>query len=142
MDATPLDQLMPPGGSQQPSMSLPAATTYPQMITPGTASAIVSPPHPGGAQMHPMAVKSVLRNILGYVAIFGAVFIISLTPVQSLVLRYIPGSYSGSGDLNVWLMLTTRYIPDIPVEPDSSPKMPVLRAGTNRSPDVGGLTVD
>jgi hypothetical protein len=97
MDATPLDQLMPPGGSQQPSMSLPAATTYPQMITPGTASAIVSPPHPGGAQMHPMAVKSVLRNILGYVAIFGAVFIISLTPVQSLVLRYIPGSYSGSG---------------------------------------------
>jgi hypothetical protein len=47
--------------------------------------------------MHPVAVKSVLRNILGYVAIFGAVFIISLTPVQSLVLRYIPGSYSGSG---------------------------------------------
>jgi hypothetical protein len=97
MDATPLDQLMPPGGSQQPSMSLPAATTYPQMITPGTASAIVSPPQPGGPQMHPMAVKSVLRNILGYVAIFGAVFLISLTPVQSLVLRYIPGSYAGSG---------------------------------------------
>lgn len=97
MDATPLDQLMPPGGSQQPSMSLPASTTYPQMITPGTSNAIVSPPHPGGPQMHPMAVKSVLKNILGYVAIFGAVFVISLTPVQSLVLRYIPGSYSGSG---------------------------------------------
>ena len=97
MDATPLDQLMPPGGSQQPGMSLPAATTYPQMITPGTASAIVSPPPPSGPQMHPMAVKSVLRNILGYVAIFGAVFLISLTPVQSLVLRYIPGSYAGSG---------------------------------------------
>jgi hypothetical protein len=39
MDATPLDQLMPPGGSQQPAMSLPSATTYPQMITPGTSAA-------------------------------------------------------------------------------------------------------
>jgi hypothetical protein len=98
MDATPLDQLVPPpGGSQQPSMSLPAATTYPQMITPGTTSAISFPPPPNGAQMHPMAVKSVLKNILGYVAIFAAVFVISLTPVQSLVLRYIPGSYAGSG---------------------------------------------
>ena len=98
MDATPLDQLVPPGGSQQPSMSLPAATTYPQMITPGTSSAIVSPPHPqASAGMHPHAVKSVLKNILGYVAIFGAVFLISLTPVQSLLLRYIPNSYAGSG---------------------------------------------
>jgi len=96
MDATPLDQLVPPGGAQQPGMSLPAATTYPQMITPGTASAIVSPPPPG-PQMHPMVVKTVLKNILGYVAIFAAVFLISLTPVQSLVLRYIPGSYAGSG---------------------------------------------
>jgi len=47
--------------------------------------------------MHPMVVKTVLKNILGYVAIFAAVFLISLTPVQSLVLRYIPGSYAGSG---------------------------------------------
>jgi hypothetical protein len=97
-DATPLDQLMPAGGSQQPAMSLPAATTYPQMITPGTASAIVSPPHPGqSAQMHPYMIKNVLKNIMTYVSIFGAVFLVSLSQVQSLLLRYIPNSYAGSG---------------------------------------------
>jgi hypothetical protein len=98
MDATPLDQLMHPGGSQQPAMSLPPATTYPQMITPGTSSAIYTPPPPTQvAPMHPGAAKSVLKSIMTYVAIFGAIFAISLTPVQSLFLRYIPNAYSGSG---------------------------------------------
>jgi len=98
MDATPLDQLMPPGGSQQPAMSLPSATTYPQMITPGTSAAIYTPPPPTQtAPMHPGAAKSVLKSIMTYVAIFGAIFIISLTPVQSLFLRYIPNAYGGSG---------------------------------------------
>jgi hypothetical protein len=97
-DATPLDQLMPTGGSQQSAMSLPASTTYPQMITPGTASAIVSPPHPGqSAQMNPYMIKNVLKNIMTYVSIFGAVFLVSLSQVQSLLLRYIPNSYAGSG---------------------------------------------
>ena len=97
-DATPLDQLMPTGGSQQSAMSLPASTTYPQMITPGTSSAIVSPPHPGqGAQMNPYMIKNVLKNIMTYVSIFGAVFLVSLSQVQSLLLRYIPNSYAGSG---------------------------------------------
>ena len=98
MDATPLDQLMPTGGSQQPAMSLPSATTYPQMITPGTSSAIYTPPPPTqvGA-MHPGTAKSVLKSIMTYVAVFGAVFVVSLTPVQSLLLRYIPNAYSGSG---------------------------------------------
>ena len=65
-DATPLDQLMPTGGSQQSAMSLPASTTYPQMITPGTSNAIVSPPHPGqgGGQMNPYMIKNVLKNII------------------------------------------------------------------------------
>lgn len=97
-DATPLDQLMPAGGSQQPAMSLPASTTYPQMITPGTSNAIVSPPHPSqNAQMHPYMIKNVLKNIMTYVSIFGAVFLVSLSQVQSLLLRYIPNSYAGSG---------------------------------------------
>jgi len=98
-DATPLDQLMPTGGSQQSAMSLPASTTYPQMITPGTSSAIVSPPHPGqgGGQMNPYMIKNVLKNIMTYVSIFGAVFLVSLSQVQSLLLRYIPNSYAGSG---------------------------------------------
>lgn len=98
MDATPLDQIMPPGGSQQPAMSLPSATTYPQMITPGTSAAIYTPPPPTQtAPMHPGAAKSVLKSIMTYVSIFGAIFIISLTPVQSLFLRYIPNAYGGSG---------------------------------------------
>jgi len=93
MDATPLESLPPTGGAQQPG--LPAATTYPQMITPGTQSAIYTPPPQ--QQVPPVAVKSVLKNILGYVAIFVAVFILSMTPVQSLLLRYIPNAYSSSG---------------------------------------------
>ena len=98
MDATPLDQIMPPGGSQQPAMSLPSATTYPQMITPGTSAAIYTPPPPTQtAPMHPGAAQSVLKSIMTYVSIFGAIFIISLTPVQSLFLRYIPNAYGGSG---------------------------------------------
>ena len=89
---------MPPGGSQQPAMALPAATTYPQMITPGTSSAIYTPPPPQQtAPMHPYAAKTVLKSIMTYVSIFSAIFIISLTQVQSLVLRYIPNAYSGSG---------------------------------------------
>jgi hypothetical protein len=79
-------------------MSLPSATTYPQMITPGTSAAIYTPPPPTQtAPMHPGAAKSVLKSIMTYVAIFGAIFIISLTPVQSLFLRYIPNAYGGSG---------------------------------------------
>ena len=98
MDATPLDQLMPPGGSQQPAMSLPSATTYPQMVTPGTSAAIYTPPPPTQVnQFHPGAAKSVLKSIMTYVAIFAAIFLISLTPVQSLFLRYIPNAYGGSG---------------------------------------------
>lgn len=97
MDATPLDQLVPPtGGASQPAMSLPAATTYPQMITPGTASAIYTPPPPVQPS-NPVVVKSVLKSILTYVCIFLATVVISMTNVQSMVLRYVPGSYSGSG---------------------------------------------
>jgi hypothetical protein len=98
MDATPLDQLMPTGGSQQPAMALPSSTTYPQMITPGTSAAIYTPPPPSHAgAMNPYAAKTVLKSIMTYVAVFGAVFLVSLTQVQSLVLRYIPNSYAGSG---------------------------------------------
>ena len=96
MDVTPIDQLIPAGGAQQPAMSLPAATTYPQMITPGTSSAIYTPPPPM-APTNPLVVKSALKNILTYVAIFIAIVIVSMTNVQSMVLRYVPGSYSGSG---------------------------------------------
>jgi preprotein translocase subunit SecY len=47
--------------------------------------------------MHPYMIKNVLKNIMTYVAIFGAVFLVSLSQVQSLLLRYIPNSYAGSG---------------------------------------------
>lgn len=96
MDVTPLDQLIPAGGAQQPAMSLPASTTYPQMVTPGTTSAIYTPPPPSPASS-PLVVKSILKNILMYVSIFLSIVVISMTNVQSLVLRYVPGSYSSSG---------------------------------------------
>ena len=95
MDSTPLDSLMPTGGSTQSAPPLPGTTTYTPVITPGTQTYTPPPPVPG--QLPAPAVKSVLRSIMTYVAIFLGVALISLTPVQSLVLRYIPNAYSGSG---------------------------------------------
>jgi hypothetical protein len=48
------------------------------------------------------AVKSILRSIMTYVAIFLGVTLVSLTPVQSLILRYIPHAYSGSGVVSLY----------------------------------------
>lgn len=95
MDSTPLDSLMPTGGSSQSAPPLPGTTTYTPVITPGTQTYTPPPPVPG--QLPAPAVKSVLRSIMTYVAVFLGVALISLTPVQSLVLRYIPNAYSGSG---------------------------------------------
>jgi len=86
---------MPIGGSAQTAPPLPSATTYTPVMTPGTQT--YSPPPPVQGQLPVPAVKGILRNLLSYVAIFLGVALISLTPVQSLVLRYIPNAYSGSG---------------------------------------------
>lgn len=95
MDSTPLDALMPTGGSSQSAPPLPSATTYTPVMTPGTQT--YSPPPPMGNVLPTPAVKSILRSIMTYVAIFLGVSLISFTHVQSLLLRYIPHAYSGSG---------------------------------------------
>lgn len=95
MDSTPLDALMPPGGSSQSAPPLPSATTYTPVMTPGTQT--YSPPPPMGNVLPTPAVKGILRSIMTYVSIFLGVTLISLTYVQSLLLRYIPHAYSGSG---------------------------------------------
>jgi hypothetical protein len=95
MDSTPLDALMPTGGSSQSAPPLPSATTYTPVVTPGTQT--YTPPYSSGNILPTPAVKSVLRSLMSYVAIFFGVALISLTQVQSLILRYIPHAYSGSG---------------------------------------------
>jgi hypothetical protein len=100
MDATPLDALMPSGGSSQSLPPLPSATTYTPVMTPGTQT--YSPPPPGGNALPVPAVKMVLKNILTYVSIFLGVTLISLTQFQSLVLRFIPHAYSGSGVVSMY----------------------------------------
>jgi len=100
MDSTPLDALMPTGGSSQSAPPLPSTTTYTPVITPGTQT--YSPPPPVPGVLPAPAIKSVLRNILTYVAIFLGVMLISLTPVQSLVLRYIPHAYSSGGVVSLY----------------------------------------
>lgn len=100
MDSTPLDALMPTGGSSQSAPPLPSTTTYTPVITPGTQT--YTPPPPMGNVLPAPAVKSILRSIMTYVAIFLGVTLISLTPVQSLILRYIPHAYSGSGVVSLY----------------------------------------
>jgi len=100
MDATPLDSLMPTGGSSQPAPPLPSATTYTPVMTPGTQT--YSPPPPVQNVLPVPGVKMVLRSILNYVAIFLGVSIISLTQLQSMVLRFIPHAYSGSGVVSLY----------------------------------------
>jgi len=100
MDATPLDSLMPAGGSSQSMSPLPSATTYTPVMTPGTQT--YSPPPPAGNVLPVAGVKNVLKSILTYVSIFLGVAIISLTQLQSLVLRFIPHAYSGSGVVSLY----------------------------------------
>jgi hypothetical protein len=101
MDSTPLDALMPTGGSSQSAPPLPSATTYTPVMTPGTQT--YSPPPPtSGPVASTYGVKQVLKSILTYVSIFLGVALISLTPLQSLVLRYIPHGYSGAGVVSLY----------------------------------------
>lgn len=100
MDSTPLDSLFPTGGSSQSAPPLPSATTYTPVMTPGTQT--YSPPSPMGNVLPGHAVKGILKNIMSYVAIFLGVALISLTQVQSLILRYIPNAYSGSGIVSIY----------------------------------------
>jgi hypothetical protein len=100
MDSTPLDALMPTGGSSQSAPPLPSATTYTPVMTPGTQT--YSPPPPVGGVLPAPAVKGVLRSIMTYVSIFLGIALISLTAVQSLALRYIPNAYSGSGVVSLY----------------------------------------
>jgi len=97
MDSTPLDALM---GSPQSAPPLPSATTYTPVMTPGTQTYTPPPPAPG--VLPGPAVKNVLRGIMTYVAIFVGVALVSLTPLQSLILRYIPNAYSGSGVVSLY----------------------------------------
>ena len=101
MDATPLDALLPPpGGSPQNAPPLPSSTTYTPVVTPGTMQyttpAIAGPPPPN---VH--YVKSILRTVVQYVAVFLAAFVLSLPAVQSLGLRYVPNSYTSGGVLSL-----------------------------------------
>jgi hypothetical protein len=100
MDATPLDALMPSGGSSQSLPPLPSATTYTPVMTPGTQT--YSPPHPANSTLPVPAVKMVLKSMLTYISIFLGVTLISLTQFQSLVLRFIPHAYSGSGVVSLY----------------------------------------
>ena len=88
------------GGSSQSAPPLPSATTYTPVMTPGTQT--YSPPQPANMGLPVQGVKTVLRSILTYVSIFLGVAILSLTHFQSLVLRFIPHAYSGSGVVSLY----------------------------------------
>lgn len=102
MDATPLDALLPPpGGAPQNAPPLPAATTYTPMVTPGTMQYTTPTPSAVGAAAPTPYVKYVLRSIVQYVSVFLAAFLLNLSQVQSLGLRYVPGAYTSGGVLSL-----------------------------------------
>lgn len=99
-DATPLDALLPPtGGASQSAPPLPPSTTYTPMVTPGTLP--YNPPAQAVSQPATPYVKHILRQIVTYLSVFLAVFVLSLPAVQSLGLRYVPNAYSASGCLSM-----------------------------------------
>jgi len=101
MDATPLDALLPPpGAAPQNAPPLPASTTYTPVVTPGTMQYSGSP-MPGPPQATAFYVKSILRTIVQYLAVFLAAFGLSLPQVQSLGLRYVPNAYTSGGVLSL-----------------------------------------
>ena len=60
-----------------------------------------APPSPGPPQATTYYVKSILRTIVQYIAVFLAAFGLSLPQVQSLGLRYVPNAYTAGGILSL-----------------------------------------
>lgn len=96
--ATDLSELL----GSSPVQNLPQSTTFSPIVT-GGIDPFISPQPSGGpppAQRHDAsfsAVKYTVKNLMTYFGFFAAAMIISLSTPRSLMLQYIPNTYTAGG---------------------------------------------
>jgi len=100
--ATDLSDLLGAGPVQNPS--LPQSTTFSPIVTGGVDPFIspmnTSPQKPvhTASQSHTFSViRHSVKNVMVYVGFFAAAMIISMTTPRSLILQYIPNTYTSGG---------------------------------------------
>jgi hypothetical protein len=99
--ATDLSDLLGAGPVQNPQ--LPQSTTFSPIVTGGVDPFIA----PQGPSQPAMSVKSqahtfstiryAVKNLMSYIAFFIGAMVISLSTPRSLILQYIPNTYTSSG---------------------------------------------
>jgi hypothetical protein len=103
--ATDLSELMGSGPVQNPS--LPQSTTFSPIVTGGTDPFVTNGMTMGNqnkpaAQLYSQAqtfstVRYAVKNLMTYFGFFLAAMIISLSTPRSLILQYIPNTYTAGG---------------------------------------------
>jgi len=102
--ATDLADLL--GGSPVQNPSLPQSTTFAPIVT-GGADPFISPTNTSGvgktatsseSNEHMfMRARYMVKNLMVYVGFFAAAMLISLSTPRSLILQYIPNTYTSGG---------------------------------------------
>lgn len=100
--ATDLSDLLGSGPVQNPQ--LPQATTFAPIVT-GGGDPFIMPTAGGGAprqtyssQSHTFStIRYAAKNLMTYFGFFAAAMIISLSTPRSLILQYIPNTYTAGG---------------------------------------------
>ena len=102
--ATDLSDLMGSGPVQTP---LPQATTFAPIVTGGTDPFVTNgfqdaQPHKPAATLHSnqhmfATVRYAMKNLMTYFGFFLADMIVSLSTPRSLILQYIPNTYTSGG---------------------------------------------
>ena len=103
--ATDLADLL--GGSPVQNPSLPQSTTFAPIVT-GGVDPFISPVNTSGAvgrtatssesNEHMFArARYMVKNLMVYVGFFAAAMLISLSTPRSLILQYIPNTYTSGG---------------------------------------------
>lgn len=104
--ATDLSELMGAGPVQNPS--LPQSTTFSPIVTGGTDPFATNGMSTGQNQQKPAAqlysqahtfstVRYAVKNLMTYFGFFLAAMIISMSTPRSLILQYIPNTYTAGG---------------------------------------------
>lgn len=103
--ATDLSDLLGSGPVQNPS--LPQSTTFAPIVTGGTDPFVTNGfsdarPHKPAATLHSNShmfstVRYAVKNLVTYFGFFLAAMIISLSTPRSLILQYIPNTYTSGG---------------------------------------------
>jgi hypothetical protein len=103
--ATDLSDLLGSGPVQNPS--LPQSTTFAPIVTGGTDPFLTNgfsdaQPHKPAATLHSNShmfstMRYAMKNLVTYFGFFLAAMIISLSTPRSLILQYIPNTYTSGG---------------------------------------------